>query len=242
MHQKKTYIFFIFILMFTQLFQLQANTTNLGKIQFLLKNKDYRNAIKLYQKIIAQKIPLNNNSYLQLAFLNEKENKIPETLYYLNLYYQKNPSEKILLKIINLANKQNYQGYETNDFYLIFIFLKKYSHFLFLFLVLIGVYAVSTIFFNSKKGNNIKLRHIVSLLFYLIGCLAIYFLANQFKQGIVKQAHVNVRDNPSAAANIESELIMGQKLNIIGSDDVWQRIFLDKEIKYVHQSNLWILE
>ncbi len=242
MHQKKIHIFFIFILIFTQLFQLQANTNDLGKIQFLIKNKDYNKALQLYNKIIEQDKTLSLNSYLQLAFLNEKENKIPETLYYLNLYYQKNPSEKILLKIINLAEKQNYPGYETNDFYLIFIFLKKYSHFIYLFLVLIGVYAVSIIFFQSKKGINIKLRHIVGLLFYLVGCLAVYFLANQFKQGIVKQAHVNVRDNPSAAANLESELKIGQKLNLIGNDDVWQRVFLEKEIKYVHQSNLLILE
>jgi tetratricopeptide (TPR) repeat protein len=242
MRLKNIYFFFLIILYFSQCVHSQQNRSEINLADKYFEGKEYSKAKTIYNNFILEKVNIEKNSLLKLAFIYEKENDFVRSLYYLNLYFNKNPSEKVLVKMNEIASNNNLEGYELSDFYLILLLFKQYSFYIYLILVSVGLYVTIIFIIKKFKNQNIERKQKFVLLFYLIGLLGILNLPKIYKQGIVHENSANLRIDPSAASPVFQKIKEGTRLNIIGSEDVWLRVLQSNKIYYINKANVWVIE
>ncbi|MCY1370404.1 hypothetical protein D9M69_574940 [compost metagenome] len=66
-------------------------------------------------------------------------------------------------------------------------------------------------------------------------------LPSSYRSAIVKEK-TYLRDFPSSAATVIGEIEPGNKINIFGSDDIWQKAYWNRGVAYVNRNDLWLLE
>ena len=239
----KNIYFFLFVLLnFTQSVHSQQNRSEINFADNYFESKEYSKAKTIYNKLILEKSNTEKNLLLKLAFIYEKENDNVRLLYYLNLYFNKNPTELVLIKMNEIATENNLEGYELTDFYLILLLFKQYSFLLYLLLVAIGLYVVIIFIVKKVKKQPIEVKHKFVLLLYLIGLFTILNLPKMYNQGIVHQNSALLRIDPSSASPVYQIIQAGNRLNIIGSEDIWLRVLMNNKILYINKANVWLIK
>lgn len=203
--------------------------------------KEYSKAKNIYYKLIREKSKIEKNALLKLAYIHEKENDYTKTLYFLNLYFERNPSEKVITKMNEIAVENNLDGYELSDFYLILLLIKQYSFVLNIIFVLIGLYVTVIFLVKKSKKQPILAKQKLVLFLYLASLFLVLNLSKLYKQGIVHQANTSIRIDPSSASPVLEFLPAGQRINIIGSEDIWLRIFRNNRFYYINKANIWLV-
>jgi hypothetical protein len=238
---KNLYFFLCFAFYFSQSVHSQSNPNEINFADSYFEKKEYKKAKEIYYKLIKEKVHLRKNALLKLAFIHEKEFDITRTLYFLNLYYEQNPSERVLKKMNELALEHNIIGYEITDFFLLLLIIKQYSYVLILLLATLGVYIFTVFVVKKYKNEKILLKHKIVFLLYLAGILFLLNISRFYSQGIVHNENVSVREDPSSAASTLVYLPAGQRINIFGSEDIWLRVWYQNQFFYVNKANIWLI-
>jgi tetratricopeptide (TPR) repeat protein len=241
MHLKYIHFFFLIIIYFSQSVHSQTNPKEINFGDNYFAQKEYTKAKPIYYNLIKDKSKNAKNALLKLAFIYEKENDFTRALYFLNLYFEQNPTEKVLIKMNTIALNNNLSGYELNDFYIILLLIKQYSYIINLILALIGIYVVVVFIIKKRKNEPILTKHKFVLLLYLLGALLVLNISFFYKQGIIHNESTAIRVDPSAAAPVSEFLPAGQRINIIGGEDVWLRIFRNNNFYYINKANVWMV-
>ncbi len=241
MRLKNVYFFLLTLLYFSQSVHSQQNLSENILADNYFSKKEYGKSKAIYNKMIKEKVVLEKNSLLKLAFIYEKEKDFPRSLYFLNLYFEKQPSEKVLTKMNNIATENNIGGYELSDFYLILLLIKQYSFVISILLVALGLYVFSVFTIKKIKNQQINSSQKIVFFLYLLGMLILLDLPKIYKQGVVHQANCTLRSDPSSAAPVVETLQNGQRLNLIGSEDIWLRVFRNNKFYYVNKANIWLV-
>lgn len=238
---KKLYFFLFSSLYFLQSVHSQSNPSENILADKYFEQKDYQKAKEIYYKLIKEKSNLGKNALLKLAFIHEKEYDFTRTLYFLNLYYERNPSEKVISKMNEIALENNIEGYELTDFFLIILIIKQYSYILILLLAALGIYVFTIFLVKRRKREPIFLKHKIVFLLYLAGLFFVLNISKIYKQGIIHIDKVSVREDPSSAAATVLNLPKGQRINIFGSEDIWYRVLFDNRFYYINKNNVWLV-
>jgi hypothetical protein len=241
MSLKYNYFFFLIINIFSQSVHSQPNPPEINFADNYFAQKEYTKAKAIYYNLIRNKSKIEKNALLKLAFIHEQENDFTKTLYFLNLYFERNPSEKVLVKMNSIALENDLDGYELNDFYLILLLFKQYSFVINMILAFLAIY-VSVVFIIKKtKKQPILLKHKIVLLLYLVVMFLILNISKFYKQGIIHNPNTTLRIDPSAASPVNEILPAGQRINIVGSDDIWLRIYRNNKFYYINKTNVWLV-
>lgn len=241
MRLKFIYFFLIFIVYKVQLAHTQPNQQKINLADKYFAQKDYAKAKAIYYNLIKDKSKIEKNALLKLAYIHDKEQDFTKTLYFLNLFYEKEPSEKVISKMNSIAIENNLDGYELSDFYLIQLLIKQYSFVINLILAVIALY-VTIIFIlkKRKKQHTTGLQKFV-LFLYLIVVLFIYNISKFYKQGIIHIANTSMRIDPSSASPVLDVMPKGQRINILGSEDIWLRVYRNNKFYYINKANVWLV-
>lgn len=239
---KKIIFFFIINLSFVQLANSQSDGYILKKADSLYKSENYTSAEVLYEQILPKIKNPSNQFFLKLASIKEKKGDFLKTLYYLNKAYEQNPNEKILAKLNETAKLHEVKGYELSDFNFLILFYKQYSGFLVALLLILGIYIFVILFIKKYKSNYIPTNQKVFLIIYLIGIGLLLNLPDKYHQGIINHDGVLLRSEPSAAAQIEETIDKGHRLNVIGGNDIWRRVYWNDKFLYLKESDIWLVE
>jgi len=239
---KKITFFFIINLSFVQLANSQSDGWMFKKADSLYKAENYASAGVLYEQILPKIINPSNQFFLKLASIKEKEGDFLKTLYYLNKAYEQNPNEKILAKLNEIATLHEVKGYELSDSNFLILFYKEYSGFLVALLLILGIYIFVILFIKKYKSNYIPINQKVFLISYLIGIGLLLNLPDKYHQGIVNHDGVLLRSEPSAAAQIEETIDKGHRLNVLGGNDIWRRVYWNEKFLYLKESDIWLVE
>lgn len=212
------------------------------KADAVFKQKDYYNSLELYHSMLLTKgSSINPSTYLKLAFIHEKMNNVPEALYYLSKYNEKNPSSKASDKIATLAEINNLRGYKQTDLVLIYQYFKQFYILIIAFFLLIASFISVVLISKYFKNEPIQRRYKITLFLYIV----ILFLVVNFPFNnnflIVKKKEARLRDEPSAAGAISEIVYGGEKFNYIGKKDIWLRIYLNNSFYYIKRDDVWIL-
>ncbi len=241
MSLKNAYFFFLIILCLTQSVHSQTTPSKINIADKYFAQKEYSKAKEVYYNLIMNKYNFKKNALLKLAFIHEREKDYTKTLYFLNLYYERNPTELVMTKMNSIANENNIDGYELTDFFLILLLIKQYSYILLLILAILGLYVMSVLMVKRVKKEPISIKQKVVFLLYLIGVFFIINISRLYKQGIIHNENTSLREDPSSASPVNELLESGHRINIIGSEDIWYRIFRNNKFYYINKANVWLV-
>jgi tetratricopeptide (TPR) repeat protein len=240
---RNKYIIFIFLAVgfyaSNTLIFAQSNRLNLADSLFTIGK--YSQAYKIYQKKIENDRTYNPNLLLKLAFLSEKAKQPAESLYYLSILAQKEPNVALLEKMNQIAQANNLQGYQFNDFSYFLIFYRRYGGYIPILLLSLGVYVVAVMIIKLKSGERIQKRHKWATVFYLTALFGLLNIPNNYTTGVIRSEFSFIRSFPSAAAPVVQVIQRGHKLTIIGTRDHWNRVIWEGKIVYIKKSDLWII-
>lgn len=239
---KKIIFFFIFNLSFLQLSQSQSDVGRLKKADSLYKTENFGASERIYEQSLSKIKNPSKSLFLKLAFIKEKKGDFLKTLYFLNKAYEIDPTEKVLSKLNEIATLHELKGYELNDFNFLILFYKQYSGFLVAILLILGIYIFVILFIKKYKNKYIPVNQKAFLIVYLIGVALLMNLPDKYHQGIINHDGVLLRSEPSAAANIESMIDRGHRLNVIGGNDIWRRVIWNDHLLYLKESDIWLVE
>ena len=239
----KKIIFFLFLnLNFLQLAKSQMDVVLLKKADSLYKTENFNAAETIYEQSLSKIKNPSKSLFLKLANIKEKKGDYLKTLYFLNKSYEIDPTEKVLSKLNEIANLHELKGYELNDFNFLILFYKKYSGFLVAILLILGIYIFVILFIKKYKNSHIPTNQKAFLIVYLVGVSLLMNLPDKYHQGIINHDGVLLRSEPSAAANVMGEINKGNRLNIIGGNDIWRRVIWNDHFVYLKESDLWLVE
>lgn len=239
---KKIIFFLILYLTFPQLTKSQVDVNPLKVADSLYKSENFDGAELIYEQNLQKLDKPSDILFLKLASIKERKGDFLKTLYYLNKAYELSPSEKILARLNEMAIFHELKGYELSDFNFLILFYKQYSGFLVALLLILGIYIFVILFIKKYKSEFTPLNQKVFFFLYLLGVSLLLNLPDKYHQGIINRNSVLLRSEPSAAAPIEMSVDKGNKLNVLGGNDIWKRVYWNDRFLYIKESDIWLVE
>lgn len=239
----KKIIFFLFLnLNFLQLTKSQTDVGLLKKADSLYKTENFNASELIYEQSLLRIKNPSKSLFLKLAYTKEKKGDYLKTLYFLNKAYEIEPNEKILAKLNEIATIHELKGYELSDFNFLILFYKQYSGFLVAILLVLGIYIFVILFLKKYKNSYVPSNQKFFLIVYLVGVALLMNLPDKYHQGIINRDGVLLRTEPSSAADIAGEINKGNRLNVIGGNDIWRRVLWNDQLVYLKENDLWLVE
>ena len=239
---KKIIFFFILNLTFLQLANSQSDVQIFKRADSLFKTENFNGSEQIYEQNLQKLKNPSNVLFLKLASIKEKKGDFLKSMYYLNKAYELNPNEKILAKLNEMAIIHELKGYELSDFNFLILFYKQYSGFLIALLMILGIYIFVILFIKKYNNNYMPFNQKVFLVVYLFGVGLLLNLPDKYHQGIINHDGVFLRSEPSSAAPIEVSVDKGNRLNVLGGNDIWRRVIWNDKFLYLKESDIWLVE
>ncbi|CAH0994958.1 hypothetical protein EMA8858_01077 [Emticicia aquatica] len=235
-------IFFTFFLILTQLPDSQAQTALNKKADSLFIKKKFDDAKVIYEQILKNSENTNPKIYLKLANISENKGEFVSELYYLNLFFFKEPNEKVFEKMYNVATENGFKGYEKNDLNYFLFYYRKYSTYVWGSFLVLGIYIFVVLLAKKRNKQFSPVRHKIIFLIYLLFLGSLINIPNNYRSAIIKNPKVYLRDYPSAASQIIGQIGEGNRLNIIKSDDIWYQVLWEGQFCYLKESDILIVK
>jgi len=220
-----------------------AQPKNLQRADSLFAMRQYDAAQKLYADQLAQNngglVPLS--VYYKLAFISEQQNQYAPAMYYLSLAYNRQPNQLVLNKLNEMADTYGLIGYDLDDFSFIFLFFRRYSAYLTLFLLVVAVYVFGVLVYKKIEKQPILTRHKWAVALYLVSLLGLLNLPDSYQIAIINRDRTYLRGAPSSAGPVVEAINKGNKVTIIGQNDQWLRIWWKNNLLYLRKMDVWIV-
>lgn len=202
---------------------------------------NWADASRYYESVMVAGQSVSDPMLLKMARTYEQQGDVAKVLYFLQVYFKRHPDEAVLRKINDFARANNLTGYETGDLNYFYLFYRQYGVYLLLVMLLLGVYVFSVLLIKSMRNEPTSPQLKTLILVYFVVLLIFVNLPEGYEAGITNTAQVFLRAEPSAAAAVEATLGRGNKVNIVGSTDVWWRVFWNNKLYYIRKDTIWII-
>lgn len=230
--------FILFLLVFTKPVYSQADNVALAKADSLFRTQHYTQAYTLYENMLRTQQLYSPQMLLKMAYIREGLRDYTGAMYYLHLFYTKEPSRSVLKKMEELAQAHRLQGYEYND--LVFFktqFSKHYMRILEL-LLLVAIVTVTIMLISWRKGHRFTKNFKIGFSLYLLFILYYINFLNLGSAGIIMHNQSAIMSAPSAGASWLATASQGHKVPITGDQDIWYEIKWKDQKAYIRKSNL----
>lgn len=219
----------------------QVENVGLNAADRAFEQKKYSEAIELYENILTTKKQYSESMLLKMAFIKEKANDIPAALYYLHTYYNRNTDEKVLQKIIDIAENNKYKGHKPSDIQYLFFIFHQYTLIIISLILLLTVGSGTFLFMRHQKGLDILFPTIL-LAFVALFFLYLYDFGMPAASAIIKTNKAIAMDSPSAGASQVNMIEKGTCVQILAKEDIWFKILYEDKTMYLRENNMWIIQ
>lgn len=204
----------------------------------LFSVRQYTQALQIYEAIFETAEMQSPSMLLKMAYIHEGLNKIPDAMYYLNLYYLDTNDEATLHKMNQLAGKNGLRGYDIGGYEV----LVRYYH-VFFDQIIIGVAGLAILFILwLGYWKLIKKKFSINPAIGLIVCCCILFYLINFGQdsnlGIIESSNSYLMSGPSSSSDVIEIVDAGHRVKIIDHNDVWLKIQWDGGTAYTKEKNI----
>lgn len=219
----------------------QSSNQHMAVADTLFARHRYTQAFSIYERLLEKDQVYSPQMLLKMAYIQEGLKQHTQSMYYLQLYYSKQPSRSVLRKMEEVGLQQHLSGYEYTDWdFFKTQFYKYYPQILEI--MLLGAAASLTIIGISwHKKRRLSKTAQAGFLFYLA---FLFYFANFLtlgQQGIIKNANVPIMTAPAAGADLVASVRTGHKVNVLGEQDIWYRIEWKDQVAYIRKNNLLLL-
>ncbi|MDX5421761.1 MAG: SH3 domain-containing protein [Hymenobacteraceae bacterium] len=204
----------------------------------MFQKQRYTEAFEIYTTILEEQEHYSPQMLLKMAYIKEGLRDYTGAMYYLHLFYTKEPSRSTLKKMEELALAHRLTGYEYNDLQFFKTqFNKHYMRILEL-MLLAAVVTVTIMFFSWRKGHKFTATFKAGFVLYLLFILYYINFLNLGDAGIIRNNNVAIMSAPSAGASWLATVSQGHKVPITGEQDIWYEIRWKGEKAFIRKSNL----
>ncbi len=232
----------LFLGLFMQVADSHGQELFTQKADSLFNEKKYSEATILYEELLEKHSINRSNAYLKLAYINEINGNFSKAIYFLSQYYQLKPTEKTFEKISKMAEENSFSGYSRSDLNFILFLYERFYIWITISLFLLLTYGFYIFVIKKMKSENTTLANKLGFVVLTFGIIIFINLGYFYRQGIVKNEQIILRDSPSAGAEISTQLQQGSRVNILGERDIWLRLILNGKIQYGKKSDFWIID
>ncbi|MFT2008074.1 SH3 domain-containing protein [Pontibacter sp. 13R65] len=216
----------------------QADKNALNLADSLFQKQEYTDALTIYKQILDQEQHYSPQMLLKMAYIKEGLRDYTSAMYYLHLFYVKQPSRSVLKKMEELAQAHRLTGYEYSDLQFFKTqFSKHYMRILELMLIA-AVVIVTIMFLSWRKGRRFSNTFKIGFTIYLLFILYYVNFLNLGDAGIIKNNHVAIMSAPSAGSSWLATASQGHKVPIRGEQDIWYEIRWKGEVAYIRKANI----
>ncbi|OKL39683.1 SH3 domain-containing protein [Pontibacter flavimaris] len=216
----------------------QASKLTLAKADSLFQNQRYSDAFVLYEQLLEQEQHYSPQMLLKMAYIQEGLRDYTGAMYYLHLFYTREPSRSTLKKMEELAQAHRLQGYEYNDLQFFKTQFSKHYMRMLEVMLLAAVITVTVMLFRWRRGYRFSATFKAGFILYLLFILYYINFLNLGEQGIIKNNQVAIMSAPSAGADWVATASQGHKVPITGEQDIWYEIKWKGEKAYIRKNNL----
>ncbi|WP_255474062.1 SH3 domain-containing protein [Pontibacter qinzhouensis] len=211
---------------------------SLDRADSLFQKQEYTDALTIYEQILEQEQHYSPQMLLKMAYIKEGLRDYTSAMYYLHLFYVKQPSRSVLKKMEELAHAHRLTGYEYSDLHFFKTqFSKHYMRMLELMLIA-AVVTVTIMFLSWRKGRRFSNTFKIGFTLYLLFILYYVNFLNLGDAGIIKNNHVAIMSAPSAGSAWLATASQGHKVPIRGEQDIWYEIRWKGEVAYIRKTNI----
>ncbi|WP_276497536.1 SH3 domain-containing protein [Pontibacter litorisediminis] len=204
----------------------------------MFEHQRYSDAFVLYEQLLVQEQHYSPQMLLKMAYIKEGLRDYTSAMYYLHLFYTKEPSRSTLKKMEELAQAHRLYGYEYSDLQFFKTQFSKHYMRILEVLLLTAVITVTVMLFRWRRGYRFSSTFKAGFILYLLFILYYINFLNLGEAGIIKNNQVAIMSAPSAGANWVATASQGHKVPITGEQDIWYEIRWRGEKAYIRKSNL----
>jgi hypothetical protein len=237
---KKVYLLLVMYTVVYLPVSAQSEMARTAEADSLFSKKKYTESLHLYESILSRTGKSSTAMLLKMAFIEEGIGDYTKALYYLNLYYNQQPNEKVIKKMEELANAHELRGYQYDDINFIMIFYERYFPFIALALLGFGAYVFSIIISKKLRKEHIPVRHGIGFMIYLAGAFVFLNLSNNQPKGIVHRNNVYLMSAPSAGSKLVKVIQKGHRLEVLDKKDIWLEVKWDQQRAFIREQNVWL--
>lgn len=228
----------VFLLSFLKPAYSQEHKISYAKADSLFQRQHYTEALTLYEQILNKEQQYSPQMLLKMAYIKEGLRDYTGAMYYLHLFYTKQPSRSVLKKMEELAQTHRLSGYEYNDLQFFKTQFSKYYMRILELMLLAAVVTVTVMVISWRKGHIFSKPFRISFILYLLFILYYINFLNLGRGGIIKNDQVAIMSAPSAGANWIATVSKGHKVPVTGEQDIWYEIKWKGETAYIRKNNL----
>lgn len=225
-----------------QIPDIQAQKPRYFLADSLFEQQLWQPAINEYERQLKSHPESHPMVHVKLAFASEKLGMWSDAVYHLQQYYAFKPTDGVYDKVLSLAEAHQMPGYGRDDLNFLYTLYLEYYTYVMLALLLFAIYLVWIFWAKKKQGQKIAFAYQSLFYGYLILLILLTNTFSWLQFGIVKSPDALLRTDPSAGAETRGTITQGHKINIIGSQDIWYRIYVDDQFAYIKKSDLWLIK
>ena len=189
----------------------------------LFNNKQYTEALALYDSLYLKYSEVSPAMLLRMAFIKEGLEEYAYALYYLTKFYQQTGERKTLIKIREIANQYELDGYLHSDIEFFVNVYQKYREkavwLAFLCIIALGIWT----YIRKLKGETAYLTLFLQFLLITIFCFFSYNSIDR-KEAIIKNSNTLLLAEPSASGEIIESINKGHKVRVLNMGYPWVKI------------------
>jgi hypothetical protein len=215
-----------------------ADKTMLATADSLFQKQHFSQAFDIYAQILEEQQLYSPQMLLKMAYIKEGLHDYTGAMYYLHLFYTKEPSRSVLRKMEELAQAHRLQGYEYNDLQFFKTQLSKHYMRILELMLLAAVVTGTVMLLSWRKGYKFTSIFKAGFTLYLLFILYYINFLDLGDAGIIKNNHVAIMSAPSAGGSWLATATEGHKVPITGEQDIWYEIKWKGEKAYIRKNNV----
>jgi tetratricopeptide (TPR) repeat protein len=226
----------------TSLFSPATALANPGQAQqadSLFEQGQYEAAIPLYRAQVWRQRQVSARLLLRLAYAEHQQAHYAAELLYLNMALARQPRLSTWRQLAALAQRQRLVGYPTTWQQEVRVQLLRYYY-----PVLQGLLMVAVL---VAVGLLLRRRHTgrgtwVAYGLYVLAAGAYLYWLRPVPTGIVARPGVALMAGPGAGAAWLSTAAPGDRLPVLGHQDIWLRVRWQERVAYVRAADAFVIE
>ena len=236
---KKTGFFLLLGAFCCQAALAQKDSRRLQKADSLFTATAYEAAFPLYQQVLRWQQAYSERMLWRMAYVQEGLGHYPAALYYLSLAQAHHPQQATWAKMAELAQHYRLTGYPNTWQQQLRITFRR-SYYRLLQALLVGAVLGATVLFARRRRS--QRGWWIAYGVYLTGVGLVLNLLAPARNGLVMRPRAALMAGPSPGATWLTTAAAGDRLVVLGRQDVWYRVQWQGQDAYIRQHDVLMID
>jgi hypothetical protein len=216
----------------------QLPLASILKADSLFEQGQFAAVLPLYRSQIWRQRQVSSRLLLRLAYAEHQQTHYAAELLYLNMALARQPRLSTWQQLASLAQRQRLVGYPTTWQQEVRVQVQRYYYPVLQGLLSGAVLLAVGLLLRRGRTSRVWLAYS----FYLLGTGAYLYWLLPMPTGIVARSGVALMAGPGAGAAWLSTAAPGDRLPVLGRQDIWLRVRWQERIAYVRADDTFIIE